>query len=115
MVLVPPSHREWSRAVQRGFRPNGSTWSPDKIYTVRVGITNSSYTYAKLPAGLHDYRYSVAGPWTRWEADLEFYRGLKRCVQKLNQPWKSLALSRCLVYFLSVRALGSFFFHKSDR
>ena len=114
MAHIPISHRDWARAVQRGFRPDGASWAPDKIHGILIGKKNPSYSYVQLPSNRHDFFYNVPGPWTRAEVDWDFYRGLRHCIRDLAQPWKVLAEARCLVYFLAVRAGGWLWFVGSE-
>ena len=107
MQKLLPTHHEWAKRVAGGFKPNGSTWSPDHLYHKRIGKSDSSYRWAHLPANRHDYRYDVGGGYRdRSFADWEFWRGLRKSVSDLTYPWKATANFWCLIYFLAVRLFG---------
>ncbi len=113
-----PSHTQWGRALLRGFRPNGATFSPDKIYGVKIG--NTTHRYSLLPANVHDYRYFVGGGKDeRKSADTDFLRMLRKAVRnrkprQLTEPLHTMALVRCLWYYAAVRLFGVFFFRWSN-
>ena len=114
--LTPsPSQKQWGRALLKGFRPNGATFSPDKIYGVRIG--NTTHKFSLLPANVHDYCYFIGGGRDeRKAADMNFLRTLRRTVRNagLTEPIHTMALVRCLWYYVAVRLLGVLFFRWSD-
>ena len=114
--LTPsPSQKQWGHALLRGFRPNGATFSPDEIYGVKIG--NTTHKFSLLPANVHDYRYFMGGGREeRRAADENFLRMLRKAVRndRLKEPVHTMALVRCLWYYLAVRALGVLFFRWSD-
>ncbi len=99
----------------RGFKPNGATFSPDLIYGVRIGRT--THKFSRLPANVHDYRYFIGGGKDeRSAADANFIRMLRKSVRngRLSEPVHTMALVRCLWYYLAVRLLGVLFFRWSN-
>ena len=115
MLTPPPGHSQWSKALLRGFRPNGATFSPDTIYGVRIGRKTDRFSL--LPANVHDYRYFVGGDKDdRYAADREFLRTLRKTIAtaKMPEPFHTLAYIRCLWYYTAVRFLGPLFFRWSD-
>ncbi len=112
-----PSQTQWGRALLRGFRPNGATFSPDTIYGVKIG--NTTHKYSQLPANVHDYRYWTGGGRDeRKAADSDFLKMLRKAIRNtpepLPEPLYTMALVRCLWYYTAVRLLGVFFFRWSD-
>ncbi len=114
--LTPnPSEKQWGYALLRGFKPNGATFSPDLIYGVRIGRT--THKFSRLPANVHDYRYFIGGGKDeRSAADENFLRMLRKSVRngRLSEPVHTMALVRCLWYYLAVRLLGVLFFRWSN-
>ena len=115
MLTPSPGRSQWSKALLRGFRPNGATFSPDTIYGVRIG--NKTDRYSLLPANVHDYHYFIGGGKDeRRAADHEFLRTLRRKISlaKLPEPFHTLAYIRCLWYYLAVRSIGAPWFRWSN-
>ncbi len=119
--MIAPTQAELLIAAGLGFRPNGSTMSPDHICGVQIGwspkrrrdpwtIATSVY---KFPANRHDFRYFVGGgQGARAAADAEFWTWLTWEVTHspdLWEPrliWEPIAIYICGIYHQAVRDLG---------
>lgn len=56
--LRRPTKEAWRAELNGGWNgPDGSSWSFDSIFGVRIGKTSVQHRYAHLPANLHDWRY----------------------------------------------------------
>ena len=128
--MIAPTWTELRIAIGLGFRPNGSTMSPDSICGVRIGRStrrgaawrNVAYSVLDLPANRHDFRYFVGGgQGAREAADAEFWSFLTYDVTHspdLWEPrlvWEPIAIYICGMYHQAVREFGdSHFRHLSD-
>ena len=112
-----PTRAEWEAACAAGFESNGSTFSADTIYGVK--IANGDNRWPPLPADLHDFRYFCGGTeLDRRNADQEFLDGLYARVDCLEEKspikWEA-ARRRCRAYHETVRLIGSTFWAKRER
>ena len=114
--MVPnPSEKQWGYALLKGFHPNGATFSPDKIYSVRIGRT--THNFSRLPANVHDYRSFIGGGKEERKATGgNVLQMLRKSVRNggLAEPVHTMALVRCLWYYTAVRVLGVLFCRWSD-
>ncbi len=82
-------------------------------------IGNTTHRYSLLPANVHDYCYFMGGGTEeRKAADDNFLRMLRHAVRnhkpRLAEPIHTMALVRCLWYYVAVRLLGVLFFRWSN-
>jgi len=135
-LLVKPQDEETARAIVAavpsavasfgnmealaGFGLEDTTTDDYAIPFVRIlqpMIGRTTHKFSRLPANVHDYRYFVGGgKEERSAADANFIRMLRKSVRngRLSEPIHTMALVRCLWYYLAVRLLGVLFFRWSN-
>jgi hypothetical protein len=90
--LRRPTKEAWRAELVKGWHgPNGSSWSFDSIFGVRIGKTSVQYRYASLPANLHDWRYQQL---RRLQAGGTPRKVLRRLQQKADLEYRLDCISR---------------------
>jgi hypothetical protein len=104
----------WRQACEDGFKSNGSTYSTDTIFGVK--IAHGDERWPPLPADLHDFRFFCGGTKADFhEANREHLFKLLREVQEL--PWflRKVAVARCWARYIALEVGSAFAWNPREK